>query len=189
MRAVLVRHGVTAGNERRRYVGRRTDEPLSELGIEQCRRAGAWPDVARAYSSPLLRAQQTARLLFPMAEVVPVEGLEEFDFGAFEGRTAEQMTDDPAYRTWVEGNCEGACPGGESLEGFTRRTKRALFDVLRAAREAGEGEVVVVAHGGTIMAALDGYFHKGVGNCEGYVVEVRFEGDEVRLRETSRWPD
>ena len=188
MRAVLIRHGATAGNEQRRYVGKRTDEPLCELGALQCRRAGAWIDVTKVYSSPLVRARQTASLLFPRAEVVPVAGLEEFDFGVFEGRTADQMKDDPAYRAWVDDNCEGTCPGGESRDDFTRRTKRALAGVLRAAHEAGEEQVVVVAHGGTIMAALDGYYDKGVGNCEGYVVDVRLDGDEVVLREVSRWP-
>lgn len=176
-----MRHGATAGNEMRRYVGRRTDEPLSEMGVEQCRQAGTWHDVERAYTSPMLRARQTAELCFPNARVLSVAGLEEFDFGVFEGRTADEMENDAAYRAWVDGNCEGRCPGGESLAEFVARTKHALTKLLLAARARGEDQVVIVAHGGTIMTALDGFYDKHVGNCEGYVAEVRFEDGSVTL--------
>lgn len=181
MRLVLLRHAATAGNEEHRYVGRRTDEPLSKRGIEQCVRFGAFTSMQKVYVSPMLRARQTAERCFPHAQILPVPGLEEFDFGDFEGRTPNEMECDAAYRAWVDGNCEGQCPGGESLEGFVRRTKDALFGLLRAAHENAEDSVVVVAHGGTIMAALDGFYDKHVHNCEGYVVTVRFEGETVML--------
>lgn len=175
MKLALLRHGSTEGNERRRYVGRRTDEPLSEKGLQECALLGSFPAVAKVYTSPMLRAIQTAQMCFPKAKIVSIPGLEEFDFGVFEGRTADEMVDDAAYRTWVEGGCTGQCPGGESLDGFVLRTKAALADLLRAADAHGEEEVVVVAHGGTIMAALDGFYDKHVGNCEGYIVDVCWE--------------
>lgn len=175
MRVTLLRHAATAGNEQRRYVGRCTDEPLSALGIEQCAQFGERRDVDKVYTSPLLRARQTAELCFPRARVVPVTGLEEFDFGVFEGRSAREMEHDSAYRTWVEGNCEGVCPGGESLDEFVSRTKRAFFGLLDGARSRGEDHVVAVVHGGTIMAVLDGFYDKHVGNCEGYTVDVQWQ--------------
>lgn len=183
MRVLLLRHGATAGNEEHRYVGRRTDEPLSSRGVEQCGHLGVWSRMGKVYASPLLRAQQTAQLCFPHARVVPVPGLEEFDFGEFEGRTADEMADDAAYRTWVETNCEGTCPGGESLADFVARTKLALTRLLFDAAKNGEEKVVVVAHGGTVMAALDGFHHKHVGNCEGYLCAARFEKNTVTLKE------
>ena len=177
MRALLLRHGATAGNEARRYVGRRTDEPLSEWGRAQCLRAGRWDLAGRVYTSPLLRARQTAAICFPHAVQVPLEGLAEFDFGDFEGRTADEMEHDAAYRRWVESNCEGTCPGGESLADFVARTWEALDFALRDAEGHRDERVVVVAHGGTVMAALDGFYDKSVGNCEGYLAEVVREGD------------
>lgn len=177
MRLVLMRHGSTAGNEERRYVGSRTDEPLSRKGVEQCRQAGSFEQVDKVYASPMLRARQTAQLCFPRAEVVCVPGLEEFDFGDFEGRCPDDMEHDAAYRAWLDGNCEGQCPGGETRDEFARRTKDALTHVLLSARAHEECLVVVVAHGGTIMAAFDGFYHKHVGNCEGYAATVRFNND------------
>lgn len=175
---LLLRHGATPGNAQRRYVGRKTDEPLSEEGCAQCQRLGVRPDVRTVYTSPLLRARQTAELCFPQARLVPVSGLEEFDFGVFEGKSADDMADDAAYRAWVEGGCVGRCPQGESRAEFVRRTCQALVDLLRDAAQRGERQVYVVAHGGTIMAALselsargggpDSYFTWHAGTCEGY---------------------
>lgn len=188
MKVLMMRHAATVGNERHCYVGRRTDEPLSERGIEQCCRVVALPDVRRVYASPLLRARQTAALCFPHAQVVCVSGLEEFDFGDFEGRTADQMEHDAAYRAWVQTGCEERCPGGESLQEFVERTKAALNDVLLEAHMRGEEQVVLVVHGGTIMAALDGFYSKHVGNCEGYMATVRFVDGCTMFEHQRRWP-
>lgn len=182
-----MRHGATAGNEEHRYVGRRTDEPLSDAGRAQC----AWAQlpvmqpVGVVYASPLLRARQTAHLCFPQARVAALAGLEEFDFGAFEGRTAEQMEHDADYRLWVQGNCMGRCPGGESWMDFRTRSNAALASLLQDALANDDREIVVVAHGGTIMAAMS-TFAKGadsqspfvwhVDNCGGYVVSVVARG-------------
>ena len=180
----MMRHGATPGNEERRYVGRRTDEPLSDVGRAQCKQARVpTSETARVvYASPLLRARQTAEICFPQARVVTVVGLEEFDFGLFEGRTARQMEHDAHYRMWVEGGCRGACPNGESLESFCARSNATLAVLLRREGARGTREVVVVAHGGTIMAAFDAFaayegngqdpFRWHVGNCQGYVANV-----------------
>ena len=197
MRLVLMRHGATVENAQRRYVGARTDEPLSEEGRAQCLQAGVFPQVKRVYASTLLRARQTAGICFPQAQVVATPGLEEFDFGVFEGRTAQEMECDEAYRTWVEGGCVGRCPGGESREEYVARSNAALVDLLHRASDREETDVVVVAHGGTIMAAMssfahgqgeaDDYYHWHVGTCEGYVATVLLQGGELALADCRRF--
>ena len=194
MRLYLMRHGATVGNELHRYVGRATDEPLSPQGVAQCARAGACADVRLVYVSPLRRAVETARLCFPEAQLEAVPGLEEYDFGAFEGKSADDLADDAAYRAWVEGWCRGRCPGGDSRESYVSRSNSALARVLREARARGDKSVVVVAHGGTIMAALsawasvvpaggDRYFGWHVGTCAGYTAAVRWDDTQVSLDE------
>lgn len=198
MRLYLMRHGATAGNELRRYVGRASDEPLSETGVAQCARAGSFAQAETVYASPLRRALETARLCFPEARVVEVAGLEEYDFGDFEGRSASDMVDDAAYRAWVDGGCVGCCPSGESRAEYVARSNAALAKLLVQADMRGEERVIVVAHGGTIMAALselcdevpsgaDRYFGWHVGCCEGYETDVRIVGDVVRLSRPTRF--
>ena len=178
MRIVLLRHGQTPGNVLKRYIGR-TDEPLSEAGERAARAVGAVQGVKRVYVSPMMRARQTAAIAFPQAEQVVVDDLREMDFGDFENLNYQELSGNPNYQAWVDANCETPCPHGESKDGFGRRTANALRELLKQAYEAGESQLVVVAHGGTIMAAMDAftcgkgsYYSWHVGNCEGYSATV-----------------
>ena len=46
-----------------------------------------YPNVARVYSSPLLRCRETAEILFPDTTLQTVDNLIEMDFGDFEGKS------------------------------------------------------------------------------------------------------
>ena len=68
MRIDLIRHGMTRGNEERRYIGI-TDEPLSERGrklAEQCMYER--PEIV--FSSPLKRCVETAEILYPDQDIL-----------------------------------------------------------------------------------------------------------------------
>jgi alpha-ribazole phosphatase len=149
VRVRLIRHGQTAGNRLRRYIGV-TDQPLSPEGIEAASRCAKDPALDRVWVSPLTRARETAAILFPNARQIVIDGLREMDFGAFENRSADEMRDDPAYRAWVDGMCRAACPGGESMADLSARAAAAFADLLRQA----DGDVTIVTHGGVIMAIL-----------------------------------
>ena len=187
MQLAIMRHGLTPSNERRCYIGA-LDEPLSQAGVHGAQRAGVYDGLALVYVSPLARARQTAAICFPRAEQVVVDDLREIAFGAFEGRSADDMADDASYRAWVEGGCIAAPPGGEAYAAFVRRSMRGVGWVLADARSRGLQHVAIVAHGGTAMAAMSSfydadplgvdstsYFSWHVGNCEGYVVELAFD--------------
>ena len=175
MQVTLIRHGKTAGNLERRYTGV-TDAPLCPEGRAEAERARK--DVTRStvYVSPLKRARETAAILFPNAEQIVVEDLHEMDFGDFEGRTADEMVNDPVYRKWVDDLCEGACPNGESQAGFRERVTAALSETLKSAKD----DVVIVAHGGVIMAIMAafaepkrGFYDWQAENLGGFSAEVR----------------
>lgn len=154
MRVWLLRHGATVYNYERRYQGW-LDAPLSPQGLSALRRADFDPGVV--YVSPMLRSRQTAAVLFPEAELAEVPDLREMDFGAFEGRSAQELADDPAYRAWVEGGCIDQTPGGESRAAFSDRVCGAFAGLVDFALDKGESQLVILAHGGTQMAALERY--------------------------------
>ena len=154
MKVWILRHGATAYNAESRYQGW-IDIPLSAEGLEVLREADIAPP--KVYVSPLHRAKQTAAVLFPEAELVEVPALREMNFGAFEGRNYQEMADDPDYRAWVEGGCVGKTPGGESRAAFSDRIHTAFTALVDAALDAGEHQLVILAHGGTLMAALERY--------------------------------
>ncbi len=154
LRVRFLRHGLTDWNREKRYLGR-SDLPLSTEGKAALH--PAQPGAKKVYVSPALRAVQTAAILFPEAEQVPIEAFWEMDFGAFEGNNYAEMAEDPAYRAWVDGGCEGPTPGGESRAQFCGRVCAAFAFLVEEALETGETELVIVAHGGTQMAALEAF--------------------------------
>lgn len=173
----LLRHGLTEYNAQKRYQGQR-DIPLSPEGIAQLRRADFDPEVV--YVSPLQRAVKTARILFPTAKLVPVENLKEMCFGSFEGRNFIEMEKDPEYQAWVQANCESSCPDGERKADFSDRICSAFAPLVDKALAGGRDKLVIMAHGGTQMAAMERYavphkdYYDWCGpNAGGYVLDAK----------------
>lgn len=154
MNVILIRHGMTKGNWENRYIGR-TDEPLCEQGRAQVHAlatSGRLPQVDRVVVSPYRRCRETAQILFPGQAIRVCDDLRECDFGAFEYRCADEMRLDAQYRTWIESNCMGDIPGGESVRAFQERCCAAFMQIVQ--REAC-ASIAFVIHGGSIMAILE----------------------------------
>lgn len=173
----LLRHGQTEYNAQKRYQGQR-DIPLSAAGIAQLRQADFAPEVV--YVTPLRRTAQTARVFFPGAKLIPVDGLKEMNFGQFEGQTFVQVEQDPEYLAWVQENEHAAHPDGERRSDFCNRVCKTLADLIDKALAEGQERLVIVAHGGTQMAALERFgvprrsFPDWCGpNAGGYVLDAR----------------
>ena len=148
----LLRHGLTAYNAEKRYQGQR-DIPLCPVGRAQLRQADLRPETV--YITPLCRTRQTAEVLFPGARLVEVKDLQEMCFGSFEGRNFIEMEKDPEYQAWVKANCESPCPDGERKTDFSDRICRTVAELIDKALAAGEERLVILAHGGTQMAAME----------------------------------
>ena len=192
MRITLIRHGKTAGNSESRYIGR-TDEPLSPEGIAQLKSLEPDFRVQTVYVTPLRRTQQTAAILFPHAEQLVADGLQEMDFGDFEGRNYREMETDTDYRDWVNGGCLAPCPNGESRAAFSTRVCTAFTELLTQAEEKGCSDLVFVVHGGTIMAIMEhfavphkDYYDYSVKNGCGYCCDmIRNESGGLTLNNTT----
>ena len=131
------------------------------------------------YVSTLQRTSQTASILFPESKLVPVDGLKEMCFGGFEGRNFIEMEYDPDYLAWVNANCESPCPDGETKAVFSERVCRAFAALVDRALADGEETLVILAHGGTQMAAMEryalphaDYYHWCAPNAGGYVLDA-----------------
>lgn len=151
MKCYFIRHGQTAGNAEKRYIGR-TDEPLSEIGKMQVEEL-SFPLVDRIYCSPMLRCRQTAEILFGTQDIIIEPDFRETDFGIFEGKNAEELEDSQEYRAWVESGCQNAIPEGESISAFKKRCCHAFQTILSQCQS--DDTIALVVHGGTIMAILE----------------------------------
>ncbi len=168
---LLIRHGATAGNLGRRYIGR-TDESLCEVGVAQIKALQERRlEAQHLFASPMRRTRETAELLFPGRPYAVLEGLRETDFGIFEGKTASELSGCPAYQSWVDSACSGEIPRGESREAVSKRAAAAFLQAVGGIKE--EESVAFVTHGGVIMSLLERF---GAERADYYTYHVKNGG-------------
>ncbi len=156
MKLFCVRHGETLFNLAGRIQGQ-SDSRLSPLGQRQCLAVAATftsVGIDAIISSPLSRALDSAQAIADHLHVpVSVDArLMEIHAGVFQGHTWEEIEEKyPADAArWRTQDPDFRIPGGESRRDVMTRAMAAF----EAIRERGYQEAIVVAHGGSLSAAL-----------------------------------
>jgi broad specificity phosphatase PhoE len=137
---VVVRHGETEWSRIKRHTGR-SDIPLTAEGEAQARTLGAalaGLTFAAVFVSPLQRARETS-VLAGYGDVAVVDpDLVEWDYGAYEGKTSEEIQEQrPGWALFRDGVI-----GGETIDQVAARARR----VIERAR-AVPGDVLLFGHG------------------------------------------
>ena len=187
---LLIRHSLTQGNLKGRYLGCRTDEPLSKEGIALLKKH-SYPLADRVYASPLKRCIETAQLIFsiPKEQMVLVPALRECDFGDFENKNYQELDGNPDYQAWIDSGGTLPFPHGEAMEQFQKRCQEGFARIVKEITDSADKEslqrVALVVHGGTIMAIMErygspkqSYFDYQVKNGCGYLL-TPVEGTEL----------
>ena len=145
----LVRHGQTAWNKEEIFRGR-SDVPLNDTGLREAELAAEFfrgLEIRAIYSSPLLRASQTAGKIAAVLslKVEPLEGIIDMSFGVWEGHPLRDIeaSDGERYLLWREEPHRLKLPGGESLDEVRERSLVALETVIRRHNEE---TVILVSH-------------------------------------------
>jgi len=150
LRIAFLRHGPTDWNAEGRIQGS-IDMPLSAAG--RAKMAGLLPpqgfETARAFTSPLLRARETAALL-GLINAVPDARLAEHHWGEWEGMTREEILARDGADAFVRaGSAIDFTPkGGESTRALLARVADFIADVTQ-----GEGDAIAIAHRGVLRSA------------------------------------
>ncbi|HKY17111.1 MAG TPA: histidine phosphatase family protein [Microthrixaceae bacterium] len=177
IRLLLVRHGQSEWNADGRWQGQ-ADPPLTELGRTQARHAAAALGAVDAIvSSPLDRAAETAAIISAELGIGPVlteDDLQERHAGEFAGLTRDEI--EVAYPGYLADGRRP--PGWEDDDALLERVSGAIG---RIAATIGDGDVLVVTHGGVVMN-LEGHLgterHR-LPNLSGRWLEVRDDGTLV----------
>lgn len=180
----LIRHSMTAGNLKKRYIGR-TDEPLCPEGIELLKdyiQKNVYPNPERVYVSPMKRCIETAELIFRekyhISEFLKVDELKECDFGIFENKNYQELSDCPEYQAWIDSGGTMTFPEGENPEKFRKRCVKGFEKILRECRKDYIKQVAIVAHGGTIMSIMDQYARDEHGKKNGSYYDYQVKNGE-----------
>jgi broad specificity phosphatase PhoE len=148
-RIVLVRHGRTEWNKGEIFRGT-ADVPLDEQGRTEAACARDWLKTETfhaAYSSPLIRAVETARIILE-PHGIPVQehkGLTDLDYGEWQGKPHDEVkrTYGELYRVWRAAPHTAVFPGGEGLGAVRDRALSAVQELV--AKHPGE-TVLIAAH-------------------------------------------
>jgi len=169
----LVRHGVTVGDEPRRYKGS-IDIPLSEEGRQQALKTAAFirndaerrillaeqqglppAHVEALYTSPLSRALQTAEEICSVFGIQPsiCPEFRERHFGVWEGMTFYEIQKKypDEFAAWARNPLDHAPVGGET----TRQVEERCIQPLKNLVDQHKGNsLIIVAHGGVNRVML-----------------------------------
>ena len=175
----LIRHGLPDFPDGKGMCIGTTDIPMGEKGFAQARQmADRLPAVTAVFSSPLIRAVQTAQAIG--MPVTVLEGLRELHAGAWDGLTFDQIREQ--YPELYEARFRdltiplpGAEEHGEGLARFSAAVEKAAA--------MAPGDFALVAHGGIIaqfMQKISGTWYK-----PGYteVIVLHYENGTFTLQE------
>jgi probable phosphoglycerate mutase len=157
---LVVRHGETEWSSSGRHTGL-TDLDLTEAGKVEAMSSGSllaaelgFEEPAAVFTSPLVRARETARLALRSVgdgapEPVVTPFLAEVDYGKFEGLTAAEIAvQAPDWDLWRDG-----CPGGEAPDHVVTRVESFV---------ALAGDALRQRPGGTVLAFTHGHFSRAL---------------------------
>lgn len=165
MKIYMIRHGQTKWNEKGLLQGN-TDIELNSNGREMAGIAGRKLEnipVDIIYSSPLIRAYETACLLrgYRNIEIVRNELLRELSFGSYEGEPVKLMLENenhPFHNFFDKPELYQPPGDGETFEHVIERAGRFMKENIESKENICEN-VMIVAHGAVNQAIMT-YIHQ-----------------------------
>lgn len=185
---ILVRHGQTDWNRDRRVMGARPI-PLNTQGkreITQMAQLLSDVEFEIIYTSPLMRAFQTSRILSRgrSVKVEKVPEIQEIDYGEWVGRTFEDISKEKMFKTYYASPKEAQAPGGEKM---TEVIKRGVSFIETLKKKHKDGRVVVVSHADVIKSILIHYMDLDLNDLHKFRVDngsvslLFFDGESTRV--------
>jgi probable phosphoglycerate mutase len=154
MKIWVARHGETAPNIKKLFTGK-GNPPLLPKGRETAGQVAALlkqkaGSAEIIYSSPLLRARQTAKIIakeLGLQKIVVEKGLREQNFGKWEGKTRPEVEElfPGSVSRWLENPYSETPAGGEDYRNLKKRLAPFAGKIRRK-----KGEIIVVAHANVI---------------------------------------
>lgn len=173
----IIRHGKTELNKANVLQGR-SDYPLNDEGIKQAQKAANMLkgiEFDYVFSSPLIRAVQTAEIIAPNTEIQLDDRLIEMNYGKYEGTDLKNMPEE--IRIFFSDFVRNPAPDSmEPLAEVVKRTGAFLEEISSL-----KGNILISTHAIAMKGILEyltpgsqgGYWSKYIGNCAVYVADNR----------------
>ncbi|MGL1893255.1 MAG: histidine phosphatase family protein [Spirochaetaceae bacterium] len=152
----LIRHGECEGNGT--YIGRGSDVLLTDFGTEQIKKIDNIKNVDYFYTSPMKRSVLTSDILSKQIglKATPVIGLEEIDFGDWEGLSFSDINNQSSekYTKWINDPINNRPPNGETLIDLKTRVLSSFPDINRLVADNKSYNIIIVSHKGPLSILL-----------------------------------
>ncbi|MCP4176845.1 MAG: histidine phosphatase family protein [bacterium] len=159
----LVRHGECSGSGK--YIGRGSDVSLTEEGIEQIKKLSCFlkenqedKPVDLIYSSPMIRCLESSAIISKNLniQVETLSGMEEIDFGNWEGLTADYIRETEAdrFNQWIENPVLRKPVNGETLIELKERVSNSFSTIQDKINDKKKWRIVLVAHRGPLAVII-----------------------------------
>lgn len=160
----LVRHGETELGVEKRYIGH-ADCSLSPKGIERIKSlkdSFLQLSISSVFSSDLLRARQTAEILFPNIKPITMTELREINMGIWDGLTLREVKGKypEMYEERIQNIGDFVIPNAET---FRQCQKRALY-AMEKVISMSTGNVLICGHSGFFRVLLAGILDMNIGD-------------------------
>ena len=154
-RALLVRHAL-CDPVGQRIAGRLDGISLNTRGLQQATALATHlreEPIAAVYTSPLLRACETAAAIAGTHSLQPIarEAFTELQFGAWTGRTLAELQHDSTWQTFNSMRSLTRAPDGELM---LETQSRAVSELLRLREQHTDETIAIVSHADVIRAVL-----------------------------------
>lgn len=152
----ILRHGLTQANLDGLYCGS-TDLPLCAEGVTDLMRLSdeyTYPYIDVMYTSPMLRARQSANILFPGCDHEVLDGLREASFGVYEGKKFSEIKDIPEFQKWVAFGSEYTPDGAEPYDVFQLRCAETFIKLVDNMMRNGITSAAIMTHSGVLANVL-----------------------------------
>jgi alpha-ribazole phosphatase len=153
----ILRHGLTAANQQKQYIGLHNPS-LCKEGIQEINRLKEelmFPAADVVISSDRNRCVETSRILYPDQAIITSRSFCEIHFGKWEGKTYEELKHHPHYQKWIDDPSQCQPPEGESLSEFERRLELGWqTELISYFEKEHVNHIVLITHGGPIRYYL-----------------------------------
>lgn len=179
----LIRHGRQCSTDCNVNV------PLSKVGIKQAMLVGERLrdyNIERVYSSDLIRAEETARIIAAKLGDINLYGqscmipeIREMDYGDMTGMPNDLLQTHFAqyYEKRRRMEEDVPIPGGESGEEVYARMCKGIGKIVSDAKELDITKIAVVSHGGAIRSFIAGIL--GMHQAKRFLIAKEFENTSI----------
>ena len=152
---VVIRHGLTNGNVALILTGCDVEYFLTEKGIKQLeerQRTIDYPKTDMYFTSPMIRAKDTFRILYPgVKSNGEIYDLRELSFGRYEAVSLYDIDFYGLFNEWLEDSHD---MGFERYHKFSHRCARGFAELVNRCGDNGASSATLVCHMGTMRGIL-----------------------------------